>query len=110
MSGVNFDDVKPCFTRPARRFTKSLDDRANAVCLERFRDRVSFPKTGGTRRDDLSPATLRLGDHAVTFPWPVRTRLAARMRELYSCLRPLLVDEAHDPGQRLDVIITPDAK
>ena len=46
----------------------------------------------------------------MTLPWPVGTGFASGMCQLHAGYTALLVNEADDPGQRRNVIVTPDTQ
>src|SRR5467141_4073618 len=110
MSSVNLNDTEARFASTARRGGKSRNDVLNTVDRERFRHRKVCAEGQRARCNDVVPTAFAFGNSPVAFPRRVRAGLAAGMRQLHPSHAALLMNKPHDPSQRLNVIIHPDAQ
>ena len=110
VSRMNLNHPKPGFAGPTCSLPESRDDRANFFLGCGHGNGVMIGKSDGARSNDFVPSTLGFGNLALALPWPVGTCFASSMRQLHACNAPLLMNETHDPGQRFDVIVSPDPK
>jgi hypothetical protein len=110
MSGMNLNHPEARFAGTTCRLPESIDDRLNLLLGRGLGQGIVIGKSDGARSNDFLPSTLGFRNLALPLPWPVGTCFASSMRQLHACDAALLVNEAHDPGQWLDVIVTPDPK
>src|ERR1035438_9732045 len=110
VSSVNLEDPESSLPCAMRRRGEARDDVIDSVDKERLRQRVVIRETKSARSNDILPSSGTLGDHSLSVRRAVRARLAASMRQLHSGDAALLMDEADDPRQWLDVIVHPDTK
>jgi hypothetical protein len=108
MSRMNLNHPEASFAGTTCCLPESFDDRPNFLFSSSLGQGIVIGKSDGARTKDMVPSTLGFRNRAMTFPWPVGTGLASSMCQLHACDAALLVNEAHDPGQWLDVIVTPD--
>src|SRR5580692_10040875 len=109
MSGLNLNDTEAGFTRTARGGGKSENDVLNAIDRERLWHRIAFSEKQWARRNDVVPPAFTFGNLSVTFPRRVRAGFAPGMRQLHPSHATLLMNKPHDPSQRLNVFVFPDA-
>ena len=111
---VQFQHIKTCLMRPPRAVGPGLDKVLHLMALQRLRDRPSLAvgkRAWRNRRPGVPVLDLgRSLQRPVAFPWTPRARLAPGVAELKARHRILLFDEPHEPAQRLDEGVIPDAK
>src|SRR5271167_1081718 len=110
MSRVDLDDPEPSFTSTTSSLRESSNDALDVVAGEGAGYWIVTGKSHWARGYDVFPTPGVFGNHSVAFPWPVCTSLASGMRQLHPGYTALLMNEPDDPGQRFNVIVTPDAK
>src|SRR2546426_4359909 len=110
MSRMNLNHPEASFAGATRRLRERTDDFLNAVSCERVRHGITIGERQRTRGDDLLPAPCVLGNRSMTFPRPVCAGLASSVRQLHAGDTALRINEPDDSGQRLNVIVAPDAK
>lgn len=108
VGGMNFHGLEPGPQRPPGRVAKRRDDPLDARLVQRLGRRV-ISEGSRARRHRLPAAFLR-PQRAAAVPRTAHRRLAPRVRQLNRRHGPLLLDEARDPGQSLDVRVVPDAQ
>ena len=110
MRGVEFDDAKPSLVRAAGGIHKRIGHPRDAVQRQLLRHRIRLGKGHGTGRQHIGPSTIGDRNRAVSAPGAIGARLASRVRQLHARDTTLLVDEADDARQEVDVIVFPDAQ
>jgi hypothetical protein len=110
MSGMNLNHPEARFAGTTCRLPESFDDRLNFLFGRGLRQRIVIGKRDGARSNNFIPSTLGLRNGTMAFPWPVCTCFASSMRQLHACDATLVMNEARNPGQWLDVIVSPDPK
>jgi len=110
MSRMDLNYPEPRFTSATSSLCESGDDFLNAVDGEHLRHGIVIGKRYWAGGYDILPTTSVFGNRPVTFPGPVCTGLASSMRQLHTGYTALLMNEPDYPGQRFNVIVTPDTK
>src|SRR3989440_7937032 len=100
--------------RPPRAVAPGLDEVLHLMALQRLRHRPSLAvgkRAWRNRRPGVPVLDFRRPlQRPVAFPWTPRARLAPGVAELKAGHRVLLLDEPHEPAQRLDEGVIPDAE
>src|SRR6266478_4066387 len=110
MSSVNLNHPEARFAGATCRVGKSSNYFLNPIQREGLGHGIIIRERNWARGHDILPAPFVFRNRSLTFPWPICTRLASRMRQLHAGDTALLVNETDDPRQRFNVPITPDAK
>src|SRR5438034_3225068 len=110
MSRMNLNHLEAGFAGATCRLRERSDDLLNAVACERVRHGITVGERQRARGHDLLPSPCMFGNRSVTRPRPVRAGFAASVRQLHAGDTALRMNEPDDSGQRLYVIVTPDAK
>src|SRR6267154_1512644 len=108
MSSVNLKDAEAGLAGTACG-GESGDDAVNSVDGERSGHRIAIGERQCARGDDIIPASITFGNGSVACPRRVSAGLATGMRQLHPSDAALLMNKPHDSGQRLNMIILPDA-
>src|SRR5258708_5669987 len=110
MSTVNLDETEARFTGTTCGRGKSRNDALNTVGRERPGHRIASRESQGAGRNDILPPPFTFGHRSVPRRRRISARLATGMCQLHSSHATLLMNEPHDSGQRLNMIIHPDAQ
>src|SRR5258708_47649 len=105
MSGVNFNDPETRFASPERGGGKSGDDVLDAFDGECFWHGIGVCERHCAWCNHIFPSPFTFGDHSMPRPRAVGAGLAARMRELHPRNTALLMNEADDSSQRLNMVV-----
>src|SRR5882762_6141236 len=110
ISRMNLNHLEAGFAGATCRLRERSDDLLNAVACKRVRQGITLGERQRARGHDLLPSPCMFGNRSVTCPRRVRAGFAASVRQLHAGDAALRMNEPDDPGERPDVIVTPDAK
>src|SRR6266478_1127474 len=110
MSSVDLNDPKARFAGATCRVRESSNYFLNAIRGEGLRHGIVIGERKCARGHDIFPTPFLFRNRSWTFPWPIGTGLASRMRQLHTGDTALLVNETDDSSQRFNVPVTPDTK
>ncbi|MDX6559485.1 MAG: hypothetical protein QOF72_2534 [Blastocatellia bacterium] len=110
MSGMNLNHPEAGFAGAARRVRESSNYFLDAIKGEGLRHGILLGERKCARGHDILPTPFVFRNRSLTFPWPVRTGLASRMRQLHASYSALLMNETDDSSQGFNVFVTPDTQ
>src|ERR1700731_3744548 len=110
MSSMNLNHPEARFAGATCRVRESSNYFLNAIRGEGLRHGIAIRESNCARGHDILPAPLVFRNRSLTFPRPIGTGLASRMRQLHSGDTALFMNETDDPSQRFNVSVTPDTK